>query len=257
MRAQSNRSRETVSDVDKNKEKRQRLKKILKPIRKCGPFIINPCCCLTALLLTSLALILLGGLTGLIVYLTHKDSKIITTTTTTTTTTATVCNPTCLHNGNCTSPNTCVCYIGGFGNKWQGSYCQDPIPSIITQITDTYYAICKTTAGGDSIASTPGLGICQYTSGVRDENPLNAVDEDVTTKYVNFGWGNISTSSATQGVGTGFYVTPLNGVSVLKGILFATANDAEERDPLMCTIEGSNYTTSLLSNGYTWTLLYS
>ncbi|CAF1390573.1 unnamed protein product, partial [Didymodactylos carnosus] len=103
---------------------------------------------------------------------------------------------------------------------------------------------------------TPGVSICQNTSGVRDENPLNAVD-DVTTKYVNFGWGNISTSSAAQGVGAGFYVTPLNGVSVLKGILFATASDAEERAPLTCTIEGSNYTTALLTNGYTWTLLYS
>ncbi|CAF1361494.1 unnamed protein product, partial [Didymodactylos carnosus] len=170
-----------------------------------------------------------------------------------------ICSPSpgCLNGGTCTSPNVCQCYIGGFGNQWQGSVCQDHLPSIITQTSDTYYAICYTVAGGDSTASTPGSGACQYTHGALDENPLQAVDGNVNTKYLNYGYGSSSQSSSTQGTNTGFYVTPLNGISVLKGILFATANDSPERDPITCTVEGSNYGSSSLSYGWAWTLIYS
>lgn len=76
------------------------------------------------------------------------------------------------------------------------------------------------------------------------------------TKYVNFGNGNAFVYSNTKGVGTGFYVTPYLAPSVLRQFRFGTADDLAERDPLTVSIEGSNYTTTSLTYGFVWTLIY-
>lgn len=62
-----------------------------------------------------------------------------------------------------------------------------------------------------------------------NENPPNAIDGNVDTKYLNFGRG-----------GTGYIFTPNGGAAVVTGIQFATANDAPERDPASFILLGSN-----------------
>lgn len=117
-------------------------------------------------------------------------------------------------------------------------------------------AIYNTTAGGNSTASTAGTASeGQYPT---NEPAPAAIDNNTATKYLNFGTGGgSSVSSATKGVGTGFYVTPTDGASVVRSFRITTANDAPARDPLAITIEGSNATGDALALGASWTLLYS
>jgi hypothetical protein len=103
--------------------------------------------------------------------------------------------------------------------------------------------------GGNATASTIGGGAGQYPS---NESPGLAVDGNVSTKYLNF--GNAGAASATKGVGTGFYVTPVNGPTIVTGIQVATANDSPNRDPLTVSVEGTNATGNFNSGG-TWTLI--
>jgi hypothetical protein len=77
------------------------------------------------------------------------------------------------------------------------------------------------------------------------------------TKYLNFGNGNSGVTSATKGVDTGFYVTPVFGSSVVNAIQMATANDSPNRDPLTVSLEGSNATGANLDLGSSWTLIQS
>ncbi|CAF1215128.1 unnamed protein product, partial [Didymodactylos carnosus] len=128
----------------------------------------------------------------------------------------------------------------------------------LTQPDDTYYGICQTVAGDNSTESTPGIDVCQYTNtSIHYWPPSLAFDNNVSTKYLNYGSGAQSASTETQGTGTGFYVSPKNGSSVLKGIVFATGDDQPNRDPIMCTVEGSNNASSFLVYGSSWTLIYS
>ncbi len=126
----------------------------------------------------------------------------------------------------------------------------DPIN--ITQAGDPIYAIWNTTAGGNSTASNS-----DQTGGAYGLLPANAIDNSIYSKYLNFGNGSESESSATKGVGTGFYVTPSMGASILTGLYIGTAEDAPERDPMSITIEGSNATEDALTLGSSWTLIYS
>ena len=88
------------------------------------------------------------------------------------------------------------------------------------------------------------------------ENVTKAIDGDVSTKYLNFGTGGGAiVQTATKGVGTGFYVTPVFGLSIVTGIQFTTGNDAPLRDPLSITIEGSNAVGSDLNLGSSWSLI--
>ncbi|CAF3856426.1 unnamed protein product [Rotaria sordida] len=123
----------------------------------------------------------------------------------------------------------------------------------ITRTGDTIVGIYNTTAG----TSTGGLGL--YLSG---ESPDKAIDNDTSTKYLNFGYrGTSAPSNAVYdqpGATTGFYVTPqISNASVAVGVLFATANDYSNRDPVSITLEGTNATGSALSIGSSWTLIYS
>src|SRR3954464_13449485 len=61
------------------------------------------------------------------------------------------------------------------------------------------------------------------------EAPLNALDSNTATKYLNFAKLN-----------TGFLVMPTLGQSIATGIDFTTANDAFARDPTSFQLFGSN-----------------
>jgi len=63
------------------------------------------------------------------------------------------------------------------------------------------------------------------------EYPGLATDNDIQTKYLHF-------KGETQS--TGFQVTPSVGATVVTGLTFTTANDAESRDPVSFELYGSN-----------------
>jgi len=69
------------------------------------------------------------------------------------------------------------------------------------------------------------------------ELPPLAIDDNVNTKYLNFG-GNFDPGEEPSG----FLVTPLDGASIVTGMTFTTANDAEPRDPVAFELSGSNGT---------------
>ena len=130
----------------------------------------------------------------------------------------------------------------------------------VTAPGDPITGIFNTVAGGNSNTSSAGLGVGQFPAA---EPPANAIDNNFTNpypvgggKYLNFGSGTQGTSSATQGTGTGFFVTPASGKSIVNAIRFAAANDSATRDPLAVTLEGSN-AVSGLDQGSAWTLIYS
>ncbi|CAF0851721.1 unnamed protein product [Didymodactylos carnosus] len=130
----------------------------------------------------------------------------------------------------------------------------DEPTNIITQSNNPIFGVYNTTTGGSSKPSSSGAGACQYPS---TEDPVEAIDNMLATKYTNFGSGKSGVSSATKGVGTGFYVIPSNGPSVLNGFQFATANKLPLSNPLTVTIEGSNLPALSLTSGSSWTLLYN
>lgn len=119
----------------------------------------------------------------------------------------------------------------------------------ITQSGDPIYGPYNTAAHG----STGGFGGMFSSS---DEEPPMAIDGVLNMKYLNFGNYNSNGMSNTVGVNTGFYVTPqISAYSVACGILFATANDSPNRDPLTITLQGTNST--VLNSSYSWILIYS
>ena len=64
-----------------------------------------------------------------------------------------------------------------------------------------------------------------------NELPPFAVDDQILTKYLHFKGG-------TQA--TGIRVTPVVGATVVTGLTFTTANDADGRDPVEYELSGSN-----------------
>jgi hypothetical protein len=126
----------------------------------------------------------------------------------------------------------------------------------LTSTDDVIVGIWNATVGGDSLGVTQGTSNGQYP--VPQEGPPSAHDYDVSTKYNSYGNANVTTYSPEAGVGTGFYITMAVGACVVTGIQFATANDNPDRDPITMTLEGSNVVNaSLLSQGSSWTLIYS
>jgi hypothetical protein len=129
----------------------------------------------------------------------------------------------------------------------------------VTTPGDPITGIWQTVAGGNSTLALggPNHDAGHYPDG---EPPPAAIDNNFAspngTKYLNFGNGNEGQSSATQGTGTGFFVTPSAGKSIVTGFRIAAANDAPERDPLAITLEGSN-ALSGLDQGSNWSLIYS
>ena len=80
------------------------------------------------------------------------------------------------------------------------------------------------------------------------EGPAQLLDSDPNTKYLNFGKAN-----------SGFIVTPAAGATTISGFEITTANDAEERDPALWRLLGTNDPISTQDNaatfGESWTLI--
>ncbi len=81
-----------------------------------------------------------------------------------------------------------------------------------------------------------------------NEGPLGAFDNDVTTKYLNFG---------RRGTGVIFGT---NGASTVKSLQLFSANDAQERDPASYVLFGTNDAVASVDNsnglgGEAWTLI--
>jgi hypothetical protein len=95
-------------------------------------------------------------------------------------------------------------------------------------------AAVDVTMPGDPLVGLPNDGVNTggSTSGwPAAEVPPNAIDNDVTTKFLHFK-GEVEP--------TGFAVTPSMGVTVVTGLTFTTANDASARDPVAWELYGSN-----------------
>ena len=124
---------------------------------------------------------------------------------------------------------------------------------VLNQASDRIIGLYNTTAG----RSTGGFN-GTYSS--VSEFPSSAMDNSTTTKYLNFGLtGGPGAVVYGPGIGTGFIVTPsISSSTLARGLLFATANDVPNRDPLTVTLEGSNMVTiAALNLGSSWTLIYS
>ncbi|CAF2888153.1 unnamed protein product [Rotaria sp. Silwood2] len=120
--------------------------------------------------------------------------------------------------------------------------------------SETVYGVWNTTAGGDSIPSSSGTSIGNY---YPTEIPSYACDNNINSKYTNFGTCTSASSAMTCGVNTGFYVTPQQGPLLVIGLKICTSSNLSARDPMTITFEGSNQPASALHIGSSWTLLYN
>ncbi len=87
--------------------------------------------------------------------------------------------------------------------------------------------LADVTAPGDTVVSLP---IYNSPSNGNEDPPMG-IDDDVTTKYLNF-------EGATQS--TGIAIEPAMGPTVVTALTLTTANDSPERDPASFEISGSN-----------------
>lgn len=119
---------------------------------------------------------------------------------------------------------------------------------------DIVHGIYDTIVGRDSKAATRGYDIGNYPPA---EIPRNAIDNDVTTKYLSFGPCNKGQSMDVCGICTGLYLTLQRGPATVIGFQISTADDKDARDPIIVTLEGSNQSGLNLTLGTSWNLLYS
>ncbi len=123
-------------------------------------------------------------------------------------------------------------------------------------IDEVVNGIYNRTVGSNSMPASPGDGdsIGNYPP---NESPGNACDNNVTTKYLNFGACLSTDYQDICGLNTGFYLTLQRGASLVNGLQICTANDSPDRDPLTVTLEGSNSNGTDLTLGASWNLIYS
>ena len=101
------------------------------------------------------------------------------------------------------------------------------------------------TQPGDAIIASSG-------NSPGSEGVANAIDNQ-PTKYLNFDSGRDGTNAGFSP--SGFVVTPSVGVTHVTGLSMTSANDAEERDPIDVTLEGSNDETIADFNSGTWEVI--
>jgi hypothetical protein len=103
---------------------------------------------------------------------------------------------------------------------------------------------------GDFIIGVDTDGMISNSSYPGAEAPPNALDGDSGTKYLNFG-----------GPGSGFIVTPMTPVSLVRSFTLTTANDAPGRDPVAWELYGTSdaitSTDNSLGLSENWTLIDS
>jgi len=103
---------------------------------------------------------------------------------------------------------------------------------------------------GDTILAVDTDGMISNSSYPAGEAPVNILDGDSGTKYLNF-----------AGPSSGFIVTPDFGAAVIQSFTITTANDAEGRDPVSWELYGTNDPISSADNSTglseNWTLVGS
>ena len=114
---------------------------------------------------------------------------------------------------------------------WKSSFVAVVVLTLL--LSGVTQAARDVTAPGDVIQGVPNDGIS--TGGNHgwpgNEAANQAIDNQIVTKYLHFkGHDNPS----------GIRVTPKAGPTVVTGVRFCTANDAEERDPVKWELSGSN-----------------
>lgn len=125
---------------------------------------------------------------------------------------------------------------------------------MLTGKHEVVYGLADTKILQDGMLARPGKGVNNYHN---DEVPRYVFDQNSNTKYTSYGICIWVGTDNYCGLNTGFYVTLQQGLTLLLGIQFTTANNVEVRDPLSITIEGSNATVSALMRGTSWTYIYS
>lgn len=111
------------------------------------------------------------------------------------------------------------------------------------------FSVSQTTQVIARANGSPGPAASQGNSSYpANESPINALDGNASTKYLNFGEQN-----------SGLIITPASGASIARSMRLTTANDAPERDPASYEIYGTNgpitstdNSTGLAEN---WTLI--
>lgn len=102
----------------------------------------------------------------------------------------------------------------------------------------------------DAILAIDTDGLIPLSSYPGAEAPMFALDQDASTKYLNF-----------AAAGSGIIVTPAFGASAVQSMMFTTAGDAPERDPAAFELWGTNETIMSTDNSYgdaeAWTMINS
>lgn len=121
----------------------------------------------------------------------------------------------------------------------------------LMQVADVAFYPLADAQGGNILSSTDAIIAIEQgwqSNYPGAETPAKLIDGDVNTKYLNFGEVN-----------SGIIVTPAVGASVLDGFQITTANDAEERDPVVWMLYGTNDAIVTEDNGdglaESWTLI--
>jgi hypothetical protein len=112
--------------------------------------------------------------------------------------------------------------------------------------------VAPATGSGLDDVSLPGDTIVSSNDKSRSpaaEQVPNAIDNNLLTKYLNF--GNDTDTTAPFVGPVGFTVKTKAGASVVTGVALTSANDAPERDPAAYKLEGSKdgTTFTLISEG--------
>jgi hypothetical protein len=116
------------------------------------------------------------------------------------------------------------------------------------QLAGTASAVTVFGPGADVLAIDTDLVFpSSYPGG---EAPINTTDQNIATKYLNFGKE-----------GTGFIVTPGGGSSTIQSLVFTTGGDEPPRDPATYDLYGTNDAICSTDNGggdcESWTLINS
>ena len=122
----------------------------------------------------------------------------------------------------------------------------------LTQPGDSIIGLYNTIAG-QSVGGYNG-----FFSSANEETQY-AIDYNTATKYYNYGNNLCGNFTVPPGICTGFIVTPsISNCTVARALLFATADDRPNRDPITVTLEGSDSRdNATLLQSSCWTLIYN
>jgi hypothetical protein len=122
-------------------------------------------------------------------------------------------------------------------------------------ISQSINGLWNTQAGRNGTLSSAGVNTGNFYPTERVEH---AFDRNMSTSYTSYGWCNMSMNALTCGENTGAYVTLQQGATIFRAFRFLTAAaNAQIRDPMTLTIEGSNQSGSSLMLGSAWNLIYN